>query len=79
MWLVSNKAILTKDNLLKKNWTGRDSSCSFCPQVETVDHLFFTCSVAKVIWGVVAKCLDTPYVPGELRSLYCVVTEISQN
>jgi hypothetical protein len=24
---------------------------------EIVDHLFFKCPVAKVVWGVVAKCI----------------------
>lgn len=29
MWLLTNDAILTKDNLVKRKWIG-DSSCMFC-------------------------------------------------
>lgn len=33
MWLVGNKAILTKDNLLKKNWTGGIPPVVFVPNI----------------------------------------------
>jgi hypothetical protein len=40
LWLVANDAILTKDNMIKRNWSG-DPSCYFCQQPETVTHLLF--------------------------------------
>jgi hypothetical protein len=40
MWLLENKALLTKDNMIKRKWKG-DQTCSFCSQDETIDHLFF--------------------------------------
>jgi hypothetical protein len=55
MWLVEQNAILTKDTLLRRNWQG-DPSCYFCESPETIDHLFFECPIAKVIWGVIAMC-----------------------
>jgi hypothetical protein len=56
MWLMENGAILTKDNMIKRNWKG-NPECYFCDQHETINHLFFGCSVAKVIWACIAKCL----------------------
>jgi hypothetical protein len=44
LWLMSCGAILTKDNLRKRNWQG-DPSCVFCECVETIAHLFFQCPV----------------------------------
>jgi len=61
-WLVENKVVLTRDNLKRKNWPG-DPSCCFCPQIETVDHLFFTCPVARVTWGIVSICLGATNIP----------------
>jgi hypothetical protein len=55
MWLVEQHSILTKDNMLKRWWHG-DPTCYFCEAPESVDHLFFSCPVAKVIWGVIAIC-----------------------
>jgi hypothetical protein len=48
MWLIAQKAILTKDNMVRKKWKG-NHGCYFCGSLETVDHLFFICPVAKVI------------------------------
>lgn len=63
LWLVANEAIfLTKDNMLKRNWKG-DPSCYFCHQPETMTHLLFTCSVAKVVWATIATCLGADNVP----------------
>jgi hypothetical protein len=53
MWLVANKAILTKDNMIKRNWKG-DPSCYFCQQ--PVTHLLFKYPVAKVVWATIATC-----------------------
>jgi len=50
MWLLTNGVVLTKDNLLRKNWKG-SPDCYFCNEDETIDHLFFHCSVARVVWA----------------------------
>jgi len=47
-WLLEKNVVLTKDNMVKRNWLG-DPSCAFCEQMETVDHLFFQCPVARCI------------------------------
>ena len=48
LWLLENQVVLTKDNMIKRNWQG-DPSCYFCPSNESINHLFFLCPVAKVI------------------------------
>lgn len=62
LWLVENNAILTKDNLLKRKWTG-DPSCYFCSSPETVGHLLFQCPIAKIIWGTVGVCIGANNIP----------------
>jgi hypothetical protein len=72
LWLMTNEAILTKDNLRKRNWQG-DPSCVFCDCVETISYLFFQCPVARVIWLVVAKCFGASNIPMNLEQcwLWC--------
>jgi len=60
IWPIEQNAILTKDNLTRKNWSG-DIKCSFCCENETILHLFFEfnvakyeCNVAKYVWSLVA-------------------------
>ena len=31
---------LTRDNMVRRNWKG-DHTCSFCDELETINHLFF--------------------------------------
>lgn len=40
LWLVIKNSILTRDNLLKRGWSG-NSQCLFCGQPESVEHLSF--------------------------------------
>jgi hypothetical protein len=56
MWMVAQKAILTKDNMIAGDWHG-DPGCYFCGRLETVDHLF-SCPIAKVVWGLIAICFN---------------------
>jgi hypothetical protein len=59
MWFLHRKFILTKDNLLKRNWQG-NSSCVFCDKDESIKHLFFECPLAKIIWRVVHMAFGIP-------------------
>jgi hypothetical protein len=57
MWLLEQKAVLTKDNMIRRNWQG-SPACYFCGEPKNNDHLFFSYPIAKVVWGVVAKCFQ---------------------
>jgi hypothetical protein len=52
VWFVLKGVILTKDNMLKRNWRG-DDKCCFCNNKETIHRLFFGCHVAQFVWRVV--------------------------
>ena len=65
MWLLENNDVLTKDNLLKKNWLG-SPTCYFCSSHECIDHLFFLCPIAKVLWGLIGLCIGASNIPGNL-------------
>jgi hypothetical protein len=53
MWLLNQNAILTKDNMLKRNWQG-DHHCRFCDKDENLIHLFFDYPLAKYVWSLFA-------------------------
>jgi hypothetical protein len=52
VWLLYRKAILIKDNLVKRNWYG-NVMCCFCNSLETIQHLLFDCVLAKFLWRVI--------------------------
>jgi hypothetical protein len=66
MWFLENNVLLTKEKLISRNWTC-NNSCSFCPDFESTNHLFFTCHTARSVWGCIAKCFNSDYVPNNLE------------
>jgi hypothetical protein len=52
MWFLHRKVILIKDNLAHRNWNGC-MKCAFCDSSESINHLFFDCPFAKLIWRVI--------------------------
>ncbi|KAG8060373.1 hypothetical protein GUJ93_ZPchr0002g26796 [Zizania palustris] len=58
LWLAYKNKILTRDNLVKRGWKGDIKNCVFCCREESVQHLFFDCSVAKFIWRMVYTCFN---------------------
>lgn len=57
-WKVLLDRIQTKDNLVHRNILIADLSCPLCDVLEERScHLFFSCSVAWKIWGLIHKWL----------------------
>jgi hypothetical protein len=65
LWLVMNNAILTKNNMIRRNWSG-DTSCYFCDLEETIPHLLFQCSVVKAVWAIMAHSIGATDIPSSL-------------
>jgi hypothetical protein len=59
MWFLHKKVILTKDNLARRNWNGC-KKCVFCDSSESINHLFFDCPFAKLIWRVIQFTFNIP-------------------
>jgi hypothetical protein len=53
--VVHNK-ILTRDNLVKRQSVD-DLTYVFCNELETCNHLFFECVVAKAVWNEMKTCV----------------------
>jgi hypothetical protein len=58
MWSLHIKVILTKDNLIKQNWQC-ETTCVFCEKEESIQHLFFECHIAKLIWRLIHLTFDS--------------------
>jgi hypothetical protein len=69
LWLVLDNTILTKDNLLKRKWTG-SPICHFCDKEENITHLFLQCSMAKAVWAVIAHSIGADNVPRTLQQCW---------
>jgi hypothetical protein len=52
MWCLHWKVILTKQNSIKRQWTGNETCC-LCDNKESIQHLFFECPLAKIISHII--------------------------
>jgi hypothetical protein len=68
MWFLYRKAILKKDNLKKRGWTGC-AKCVFCRDQATIDHLFLSCFFTRLIWRVVHFTFNIP-PPSNVNNLF---------
>jgi hypothetical protein len=73
MWLVEQKAIVSKENMIKRNWVG-GPRCYFCRLPKTCDHLLFECPIARVVWGVMATCFHQVTMPLNYDQFWAWVT-----
>jgi hypothetical protein len=53
MWYLKREVILTKDNLIKRNWRGCTKLC-FCSFEESIHHLFFECHLARLVRNIIS-------------------------
>jgi hypothetical protein len=60
--------ILTKDNLVKRQWT-ECTKCIFCGAHETIDHIFIACPFARLVSRVVHFTFNIP-PPTSVNNLF---------
>jgi len=68
MLYLKRGVILTKDNLVKRNWHG-NTCCCFCNFNESIQHLFFDCFYAKFLWRSIHMLFGI-VVPINMTELY---------
>jgi hypothetical protein len=67
-WYLRRGVILTKDNLVRRNWTG-SKTCVFCSHDETIKHLFFQCNFARSIWSII-QVASGLYPPRSVANIF---------
>ena len=66
LWYLRREVILTKDNLVKRNWQG-SKTCCFYHKEETIKHLFFDSRFVCSIWSFYS-CCDRSFKTPQYRS-----------
>ena len=68
VWYLRRGIILTKDNLIKRNWHG-NPGCVFCHHDETIKHLFFQYSFVRSIWSI-TQAASGLYPPRSIANIF---------
>jgi hypothetical protein len=48
----------------------------FCGDFESVDHLLFTCPIAKVVWGIIAICFNQQTRPSSCDQFWIWIDKV---
>jgi hypothetical protein len=59
LWYLRRGVVLTKDNLAKRNRQG-SKQCCYCHKDETIQHLFFYCRHARMVWTITHAAFGLP-------------------
>lgn len=55
-WLASQERLQTWVNLKRRKWKG-DEKCCLCGVAEDMNHIFFQCRIAKMVWFCIKEAL----------------------
>jgi hypothetical protein len=51
LWQICNEKIQSAEQLKKKNWSG-PLECKLCGEIESTNHIFINCALAKFSWNL---------------------------
>lgn len=68
LWQLVNNKLQCAFNLSKKKLKGSDKCC-LCGVIETVDHIFFKCVLAKMSWSVIITVFGLHEFPTSIKNL----------
>lgn len=67
-WQLFQDRLQTGENLKKRNWKGNERCC-LCRTLESNDHIFFKCHLAKSVWTCFKEALGWDRVPNSLTEV----------
>jgi hypothetical protein len=72
--LVLNR--LPTRSLIAARFGPSSGRCALCDAVEDVNHIFFTCSLAKFMWSVIRQLLGCAWSPANFPQFYALVASL---
>jgi len=69
MWLAVQDRLPSGVELRKKSWKG-NPHCSLCGKLETMDHIFFKCILARFTWVCFKEALGWMRIPNGLQDFF---------
>lgn len=66
LWQMVNNKLQVAMNQVKKKWKG-DINCCLCGCVESVDHVFFQCHLARLVWCIIREVYHLENAPTSLN------------
>jgi hypothetical protein len=69
LWQLLNNKLQVPVNLAKKGWKG-SILCCLCGCLENIDHIFFKCHLAKLVWEIITEVFHLTSYPTSWEDFY---------
>jgi hypothetical protein len=69
LWQVCNDKVQSVEQLAKKNWQV-PIDCKLCGQLESAEHIFVQCVLARFCWSVFRDVLECESLPTNLEGIH---------
>lgn len=67
LWQIFNNKLQIGQSLIRRGWKGT-GNCYVCDNIaETLDHIFFKCVLARLIWAILKEVFKWESVPYSLK------------
>jgi transcription elongation factor Elf1 len=74
LWQICNDKIQSTEQLKKKNWSG-PLECKLCGEIESTNHIFINCALAKFSWSLFNDALAWGSIPDNMDDIHCKLVE----
>lgn len=78
LWQVCNDKVQSAEQLAKKNWDG-PTDCKLCGQLESAEHIFVQCVLARFSWSVFRDVCEWGTIPISMDNIHGKLVEGSSN
>jgi hypothetical protein len=66
LWQIFNNKLQCARSLIRRGWKGNETCC-LGDGCESINHIFFHCRIAKMIWGFIREIFDWNCCPSSIR------------
>jgi hypothetical protein len=74
LWQLYNLKVQAGAILKMKGWKGSDI-CSLCQKLETIDHIFFHCTLPYFAWSCLRHVFGWNNIPSPVEEVFCFWVE----
>jgi hypothetical protein len=71
------KGRLPSNAQINRRHGATDGSCALCGQLETVDHIFFTCDLAAFAWSGIREAFGVSWNPRTFQEFFNIVNSLA--
>jgi exonuclease III len=75
-WQLVLDRLPSSSNILSRHGPG-NGKCALCGEMETADHIFFGCSLARFAWSVIREILGCSWCPASFPQFFAIISNFA--